>query len=104
MIFWSFQLHTNSISSTWKRFSHCANSKKSTFGVQEVSYLGFIINNNGIRLDPEKIEAILDWEIPQTAQQIHSFVGLCQAYNMHMQNFSEVAAPLTDLLKGCKTK
>ena len=81
-----------------------ANSKKSTFGVQEVSYLGFIISSNGIRLDPEKIQAILDWEIPQTAQQIRSFVGLCQAYSRHMQNFSEVAAPLTDLLKGCKTK
>ncbi|MCO5555300.1 hypothetical protein L7F22_008845 [Adiantum nelumboides] len=33
-----------------------------------------------------------------------SFVGLCQAYSSHMRNFSEIAAPLTDLLKGCKTK
>ncbi|MCO5547633.1 hypothetical protein L7F22_001084 [Adiantum nelumboides] len=44
------------------------------------------------------------WETPQTAQQICSFVGLCQAYSRHMKNFSKIAAPLTDLLKGCKTK
>ncbi|MCO5569981.1 hypothetical protein L7F22_023695 [Adiantum nelumboides] len=80
------------------------NSKKSTFGVQEVSYLGFIISSDGIRLDPEKITAISSWEIPQTAQQIRSFVGRCQAYSRHMRNFSKIAAPLTDLLKGCKTK
>ncbi|MCO5549397.1 hypothetical protein L7F22_002868 [Adiantum nelumboides] len=80
------------------------NSKKSTFGVQEVSYLGFIISTDGIRLDPEKVTAILSWEIPQTAQQIRSFMGLCLAYNRHMRSSSEIAAPLTDLLKGCKTK
>ncbi|MCO5601458.1 hypothetical protein L7F22_055581 [Adiantum nelumboides] len=73
------------------------NSKKSTFGVQEVSYLGFIISSDGIRLDPEKITAILSWEIPKTAQQIRSFVGLRQAYSRHMRNFSEIAAPLVGL-------
>ncbi|MCO5568945.1 hypothetical protein L7F22_022648 [Adiantum nelumboides] len=80
------------------------NSKKSTFGVQEVSYLGFIISSDGIRLDPEMITAISSWEIPQAAQQIRFFVGLCQAYSKHMRKFSEIAAPFTDLLKGCKTK
>ncbi|MCO5599029.1 hypothetical protein L7F22_053128 [Adiantum nelumboides] len=40
------------------------NSKKSTFGVQEVSYLGFIISSDGIKLDSEKIIAISSWEIP----------------------------------------
>lgn len=41
-----------------------ANAKKSEFGVQEISYLGFIISGDGIRLDPEKIQAIQEWEIP----------------------------------------
>ena len=83
-----------------------AKAKKSEFSLQEIAYLGFIINSDGIRLDPEKIKAIpqTTWDIPQTAQHIRSFVGLCQAYNRHMENFSNVAAPLTDLLKGCKTK
>ena len=45
-----------------------------------------------------------EWEVPQTAQQITSFMGLCQAYNRHMENFSALAAPLIDLLKGCTTK
>ncbi|MCO5559047.1 hypothetical protein L7F22_012639 [Adiantum nelumboides] len=95
------------------------NSKKSTFGVQEVSYVGFIISSDGIRLDPEKITAILSWEISHVLtihfdldvffsnvieEQIRSFVGFCQAYSRHMRNFSTIAAPLTDLLKGCKTK
>ncbi|MCO5572626.1 hypothetical protein L7F22_026384 [Adiantum nelumboides] len=50
------------------------NSKKSTSGVQEVSYLDFIINNDGIRWDPEKITAILSWEILQTAQQFFALL------------------------------
>ncbi|MCO5549454.1 hypothetical protein L7F22_002925 [Adiantum nelumboides] len=66
------------------------NSKKTTFGVQEVFYLGFIISSDGIRLDPEKITAISSWKIPQTAQQIRFFVGLCQAYSRHMKNFLKI--------------
>ena len=70
----------------------------------EISYLGYIIGEHGISLDLEKVQAIQEWEVPTTAQQIRSFMGLCQAYSRHMKNFSELSAPLTDLLKGCKTK
>ena len=61
------------------------NAKKSEFGLQEIAYLGFIISSDGIRLDLEKIQAIQEWEISQTAHHMRSFVGLCQAYNRHME-------------------
>lgn len=62
-----------------------------------------MISAEGIKLDPEKVSEVRNWELPQTAYDIRSFLGLCQAYSSHIQNFAHIAAPMSDLLKGVKT-
>ena len=66
--------------------------------------MGYIISEDGIRLDPGKVREVREWEPPETAYDIRSFLGLCQAYSSHIKNFAHIAAPLSDLLKGVKTR
>ncbi|GJS91066.1 putative reverse transcriptase domain-containing protein [Tanacetum coccineum] len=43
---------------------------------KEVHFLGHVVNNNGIHVDPKKIEAVKNWKAPETPSEIRSFLGL----------------------------
>ncbi|GJU54287.1 putative reverse transcriptase domain-containing protein [Tanacetum coccineum] len=49
---------------------------KCEFWLQEVHFLGHIVNQNGIHVDPNKIEAVKNWKTPTTPSEIRSFLGL----------------------------
>jgi hypothetical protein len=73
---------------------------KCEFAVQEVKYLGFIIQaGEGIKVDPEKVEAIKAWEAPTNIKGIRSFLGFANFYRDFINNFSHIATPLTKLTR-----
>lgn len=73
---------------------------KCEFEVQSTKYLGFIVEaGKGVRMDPEKVKAILEWETPRSVKGIRSFLGFANFYRQFIRNFSEIAAPLTNLTK-----
>ncbi|WRX17141.1 Reverse transcriptase domain - like 10 [Theobroma cacao] len=73
--------------------------------ILEVVFLGHVVSEAGIYVDPKKIEAILQLEQPRTVTEIHSFLGLAGYYWRFVQGFSLIAAPLTCLThKGVKFK
>jgi hypothetical protein len=49
---------------------------KCAFGASEVEYLGHIVGQDGVRVDPKKIEAMQDWPRPKTLKSLHGFLGL----------------------------
>ncbi|KAD3640566.1 hypothetical protein E3N88_29789 [Mikania micrantha] len=63
----------------------------------EVQFLGHVINSDGIHVDPAKIEAIKNWDVPTTPTEIRSFLGLAGYYRMFISNFSKIDLPLTKL-------
>ena len=71
--------------------------EKSEFNVQEVKYLGLIIGTDGIRMDPVKVKAILEWETPKDVKGVSSFHGFANFYRRFIENFSLKALPLTRL-------
>ena len=76
--------------------------KKSRFNVQTVNYLGMIIEaGQGVRVDPEKVKAILDWDFKDLCSKtaIRSFLGLCNYIRVFCHHASGVAELLTCLLK-----
>ena len=76
-----------------------ANVDKFTFCVDSVVLLGFIVNKNGVHVDPEKIKAIKEWPTPQNVGDVRSFHGLASFYRRFVPNFSSLTSPLNELVK-----
>ncbi|GKB05276.1 hypothetical protein Tco_0833471 [Tanacetum coccineum] len=60
-------------------------------------FLGHVIDNQGIHIDPAKIEAVKDWASPTTPTEIRQFLGLAGYYQRFIEGFSKIAKPLTEL-------
>ncbi|KAJ6436365.1 retrovirus polyprotein [Purpureocillium lavendulum] len=73
---------------------------KCEFEATSVKYLGFIVEaGKGIRVDPEKVRAIQEWEAPRSARAVRSFLGFANYYRQFIPKFSNIASPLTVLTK-----
>eukprot|EP00253_Pinus_taeda_P029700 PITA_29700 len=76
-----------------------AKRSKCFFGVQEVEYLGHIVSNEGVKVDPRKIKAIKEWKIPTSIKHLRGLLGLIWYYRKFFKNYGKIAEPLTTLLK-----
>jgi hypothetical protein len=57
-----------------------AKYNKCEFWIDEVPFLGHIISNGGISVDPAKVKEIVEWSIPSTVTEVQSFLGLVGYY------------------------
>ena len=80
----------------YAKLSECA------FNCSEVTFLGFIVNQRGIQIEPLHIEAITEWPEPESARDILVFLRFAGFYRRFVRRFLQVAAPLTDLTRGAK--
>jgi hypothetical protein len=69
---------------------------------QEVEFLGHIVSNAGLAVDPQKVHAIRTWPVPKDPHEVRQFLGLVWFYRRFIQQFASIAAPLTDLLSTKK--
>ena len=61
------------------------------------------MSKDGIKVDPKKIAAAMDWQRPRFVTEIRSFLGLASYHYRFMQDFSRISTPLTKLTqKGVK--
>ncbi|XP_058445453.1 uncharacterized protein LOC131426604 [Malaya genurostris] len=75
------------------------NLSKSQFCVSEVPYLGYILSRQGLRPNPDRVEAIVNFEKPKSLRALRRFLGMCNYYRRFIANYSAIVQPLTDLLK-----
>lgn len=85
-----------------RRANLTINIDKCEFCLPALKYLGFVVDRKGLRTNPEKVEAMLKYPIPQSYTEVKRFLGLCSWYRRFVKNFSTVVAPLNGLLKGRK--
>jgi hypothetical protein len=64
-----------------------------------VPFLGHIISNGRISVDPAKVKEIVVWSIPTTVAEVRSFLGLAGYYRRFIEGFSKIAKPMTSLLE-----
>ena len=76
-----------------------AKFKKCEFWLESISFLGHVVSNQGIQVDPSKVAAIQDWKRPTNVREVKSFLGLAGYYRKFVQGFSKIALPMTKLLR-----
>lgn len=73
--------------------------EKCNFCRPELKFLGYIVDRNGLHVDPEKVSAIVNLPVPKTVRQVRQIVGMASWYRRFIPNFASVMAPITVLLR-----
>ncbi|KAL4030373.1 hypothetical protein IC575_008609 [Cucumis melo] len=76
----------------YAKFSKCE------FWLEQVVFLRHVILVKGVSIDPQKVEAVVNWERPTSATEVHSFLGLVGYYRRFIEDFSPLALPLIALM------
>ena len=81
----------------YAKFSKCE------FFLTEVKFLVHVVSISSVSVDPEKVEAVMNWEKQKSVFEIRSFLGMVGYYTRFIEDFSRLAAPMTRLTqKGVK--
>ena len=74
---------------------------KCHFAQAEVDYLGHVISAGGVKTDPRKAKAVMEYPVPSNLKQLQQFQGLTNNYSRFVQDYAAIAGPLHELT--CKT-
>ena len=73
--------------------------EKCEFEREEVEYLGLVICQGEVTMDPVKVHAVTSWPIPQNLKELRGFLGFANFYRRFIQDFARITRPLHDLTK-----
>ena len=73
--------------------------KKCAFEKDKIDYLGVIIGNGVVKMDPSKLKGVADWPKPKTPTEIRQFLRFTGYYRYFIPKYSKIARPLLDLTK-----
>lgn len=76
-----------------------AKRSKCKFGCVTVDYLEHIISENGIAVDPRKLQVIKEWPLPKIAKTLRGFLGLIGYYRKFVRAYGNIAASLNRMLR-----
>jgi hypothetical protein len=88
-----------------RKFGISLNPKISKFGMQEGKLLGHIISKKGIKIDPSRVEGILNISTPRSKKEVQSFLGKVNFLRRFIPNLAEIIKCITNMLrKGNETR
>jgi len=95
--------HVKEVIARLSKHKLTVNVDKAKFFCQEVSFLGHIIKNNTVTIDPERTVAIKNFPVPKNVKQVRQFTGMCSYWAKYIPRFAEICVPLHALKrKGAK--
>ena len=82
----------------FKKHGLFLNGKKCKFMQKEIKFLGHIISDRGLHVDPDKVSAIKDMPPPTTTKEVRRFIGMASYYRRFVPRFADICAPLHHLV------
>ena len=73
--------------------------EKCEFMKTEIDFLVFLVGKDRLKVSPSKVAVLTTWPKPKSLFEVRSFLGLLQFFRRFIPNFSEIAAPITNLKK-----
>ena len=73
---------------------------KCEFFVTEVKYLGLVITTEGVKMDPDKVKAVLEWKTPKNLKDVQAFLGFANFYRKFIAGYSKLVQPLTAITRA----
>ena len=77
--------------------------EKCVWKVKEVRFLGVIIGEDGVRMEKEKVQEVIEWLVPRSVKNVQKFLGLANYYRQFVKDFAKIAKPLHEITRK-KTK
>ena len=91
--------HLRKVFEKCRKYGLSLNPKKTMFGLQEGKLLGHIISENGIRIDPKRIDGILQINHPRNINELQSFIGKINFLRRFIPNLVELHRNMKNMLK-----
>lgn len=91
--------HVRSVLQKLREAGLYAKIQKCEFLVPETKFLGIIIGQDCIRMDPEKVKIIINWQSPTCVTDVQAFIGFGNFYRRFIKDFSKIIAPLVNLTR-----
>ncbi|KAK2417448.1 hypothetical protein QL285_039746 [Trifolium repens] len=91
--------HLEEVLKLLQRHGLVANKKKCLFGQSSVEYLGHLISEKGVAVDPSKVVSVTNWPTPKNVKGVRGFLGLTGYYRKFIKDYGKIARPLTELTK-----
>ena len=92
--------HVRAVLARLREYSLYVKQSKCDFDVTELAFLGYRISTEGIEMDPQRVQAIQEWPVPNSFRDIQVFLGFANFYRIFIASYSRITAPITSLLVG----
>ena len=73
--------------------------EKCVWKVREVGFLGVIIGPDGVRMEKEKVQEVVDWPVPKSVKDVQKFLGLANYYKWFVKDFAKIAKLLHEMTR-----
>ena len=67
--------------------------------VKEVGFLGVIIREDGVRMEKEKVQGVIEWSVPRSIKDVQKFLGLANYYRQFVKDFAKIAKSLHEMMR-----
>lgn len=92
-------VHVREVLQRLRKAGFTVKPSKVKFAQPEISFLGHIVSQNGVRIDQSRTQAVYSFAIPKNVKAVARFVGMINFFRKYIPNFAQLAAPLNELRK-----